>query len=51
VLLTSLCALNAMNLYSPTISVPIVVLIREKRSSRWRKRNKSLRMPSREQVR
>jgi hypothetical protein len=28
-----------MNLYFPTISVPIVELTRGKRSSRWRKKN------------
>jgi len=40
-----------MNPYSPTISAPIVVLIRGRRLSRWRKRNKSLRRPSGENIR
>jgi hypothetical protein len=50
-LLTSLCVLNAMSPYSLTISVPIVALTKGEKSSRWRKRNKSLRMMLGESVR
>jgi hypothetical protein len=49
--LISLYVPNVMNPYFLTISVPIVALTGGEKSSRWRKRNKSLRMRFGERVR